>query len=164
MLEFLHNDGGFLKISELKENKGAVCEKILRSLPEWFGIETAILDYISDAARMLTLVAENEAQEKIGFLTLNFHNEFSCEVHVMGVLPDFHGRGIGSALIKEAEAVLARKGTRFLTVKTLSPSRESSDYQKTRLFYESKGFLPLEEFKTLWGEDNPCLLMIKVLA
>jgi GNAT superfamily N-acetyltransferase len=152
-----------LKISELKENKGTICEKILRSLPDWFGIETAILDYISDAEQMLTLVAENEAQEKVGFLTLNFHNQFSCEVHVMGVLPDFHGRGIGSALINEAEALLVRKGTRFLTVKTLSPSRESSDYQKTRMFYESKGFLPLEEFKTLWGEDNPCLMMIRVL-
>lgn len=152
-----------MRISELIENKGKTCERILRSLPDWFGIEKAILDYIADSERMLTLVADTEAQAKVGFLTLNFHNEFSAEVHVMGILPDFHGRGLGTALLKEAEAILARKGTKFLTVKTLAPSGESEAYQKTRKFYEASGFLPLEEFKTLWGEDNPCLMMIKVL-
>jgi len=25
------------------------------------------------------------------------------------------------------------------------------------------GFRPVEEFKTLWGEAHPCLLMIKAL-
>src|SRR5688572_15715125 len=98
-----------MRISELKENKGKICEKILRSLPDWFGIEKAILDYIADAETMLTLVADTEAQKNVGFLTLKIHNEFSAEVHVMGILPDFHGRGLGKALLKEAEAILGRK-------------------------------------------------------
>jgi hypothetical protein len=32
-----------MKIELNEHNKGAVCEKILRSLPQWFGIESAIL-------------------------------------------------------------------------------------------------------------------------
>jgi hypothetical protein len=26
------------------------------------------------------------------------------------------------------------------------------------------GFLPIEEFPTLWNADNPCLLMLRLLA
>ena len=29
--------------------------------------------------------------------------------------------------------------------------------------YHAVGFRPLEEFKKLWGEVNPCLFMVKVL-
>ncbi|MFA6119201.1 MAG: hypothetical protein WCT85_06020 [Parachlamydiales bacterium] len=50
-----------------------------------------------------------------------------------------------------------------MTVKTLSPSADDENYAKTRAFYLSMGFYPLEEFKTLWDENNPCLFMIKVL-
>jgi hypothetical protein len=44
-----------------------------------------------------------------------------------------------------------------LTVKTLSPSRPDPNYAGTRRFYEAVGFLPIEEFPTLWGANNPCL-------
>ena len=43
----------------------------------------------------------------------------------------------------------------------LDESRESKSYEKTRLFYLAMGFKPLEVFKTLWDEDNPCLFMVK---
>jgi hypothetical protein len=49
----------------------------------------------------------------------------------------------------------------FLTVKTLDESRESKSYEKTRKFYLSVGFLPLEVFPLLWDENNPCLFMAK---
>lgn len=54
-----------MNISEMKENKGTTCEKILRALPDWFGIEQAILDYVSDTERMLTLVAEIDSSETV---------------------------------------------------------------------------------------------------
>ena len=50
-----------------------------------------------------------------------------------------------------------------LQVKTLSESHPDAGYAKTRAFYRAMGFHPLEEFKTLWGEANPCLLMVKKL-
>ena len=41
---------------------------------------------------------------------------------------------------------------------------ESKSYKKTRLFYQSVGFKPLEVFPMHWDKDNPCLFMAKSLA
>ncbi|MBC7456865.1 MAG: hypothetical protein H7235_01205, partial [Bdellovibrionaceae bacterium] len=49
-------------------------------------------------------------------------------------------------------------------VKTLSEARAHENYEKTRKFYLKSGFVPIEEFKTLWGEHNPCLMLIKDLG
>jgi len=37
-----------LEIVALKDGDAAWCEKLLRALPEWFGIEEAILKYRKD--------------------------------------------------------------------------------------------------------------------
>ncbi len=100
----------------------------------------------------------------VGFLAWNRHFPHSAEIHVMGILPGFHRKGIGRRLENRLEELLTAEGVRWLQVKTLSPSRESEGYRKTREFYSSLGFEPLEEFKTLWDEGNPCLQMIKSIA
>lgn len=64
-------------------------------------------------------------------------------------------------MVKEAVEFLSGDGVRYLTVKTLSSSNNDLFYAKTREFYRAMGFLPLEEFKTLWNEENPCLMLIK---
>lgn len=153
-----------MKIVKIKdsEEKSRVCEKILRSLPQWFGIESAILDYIKDVQTMETWVAIDS--NTIGFISLNKHNQQTAEIHAMGLLPEFHGKKIGSKLIRVAEESLHSQGFKFLTVKTLSESRPDVNYDKTRKFYLRCGFTPLEEFKALWGEHNPCLMMVKTLA
>ena len=51
----------------------------------------------------------------------------------------------------------------FLSVKTLSSSNSDKYYKLTRKFYEKNYFIKLEEFKTLWDENNPCLFMVKHL-
>ncbi|MEK6774859.1 MAG: hypothetical protein AABY64_13025 [Bdellovibrionota bacterium] len=58
---------------------------------------------------------------------------------------------------------LRKEGVKFLTVKTLSESRPNKEYNQTRNFYLKVGFTPLEEFKTLWGDANPCVLLVKNL-
>ena len=70
--------------------------------------------------------------------------------------------GIGRALLRAAEADLSSEGARFLQVKTLGPARPHEGYQKTRSFYLSQGFTPLEEIQGLWPE-NPCLILVKAL-
>ncbi len=149
-------------ITEVQDKKSEICNKILRSLPQWFGIEQAIVDYVHDVSSMPTFVARN-GNEVLGFISLKIHNEFSAEVHVMGILESFHRKGIGRQLVQEAESFLKKKGYKFFSVKTLSSTRECDEYEKTRKFYLSIGFYPLEEFKTLWGEANPCLMLIKSL-
>lgn len=142
------------------EEKSQICERILRSLPSWFGIETAILDYIKDVQSMETLAVQSDG-EIIGFLSLNKHTSSAAEIHVMGVTSKFHRKGVGRKLLEAAEESLSSQEFKFLTVKTLSESRHNEEYDRTRRFYLSVGFSPIEEFKTLWGEANPCLLLLK---
>ena len=104
------------------------------------------------------------AGDVVGFVSVKTHTPAAAEVYVMGIKRAWHRRGIGRALI-EAAAQLARcRGAGFLTVKTLSPSNPDPNYAATRLFYEAMGFVPIEEFPTLWNGENPCLLMLRPLV
>ena len=153
-----------MKITKINnpDLKSEVCESILRSLPLWFGLEYAIINYIKDVKAMDTWVAY-DGDSPIGFISIHKHFESSAEVHVMGIRSEYHRKGIGHTLLKTAETELCEKGVKFLTVKTLSESRENKEYAQTRKFYLKSGFTPLEEFKTLWDEFNPCLFLVKVL-
>jgi GNAT superfamily N-acetyltransferase len=91
------------------------------------------------------------------------HNPLAAEIYVMGVAREHHGRGAGTALLSAAEESLLLSGVQYLHVKTLGPSRESRSYARTRAFYESRGFVPLEEFHDFW-RGNPCLLLVKRIA
>jgi GNAT superfamily N-acetyltransferase len=137
--------------------RSRLCESVLRELPEWFGIEEATAAYIRDVAGMPTFAA-GEA----GFLSLKLHSPRAAELYVMGVRPPEHRRGLGTALLAAAEEYLRERGVEYLQVKTLGPSRPSEGYERTRLFYEARGFVALEEIHGLW-ESNPCLLMVKRL-
>ena len=148
-------------IRPMQAGEAAECENILRSLPEWFGIEEAILDYREAIAAMETHVATLEGRIA-GFVTLQFHNEHSAEIHVMAVRAEFHRQGVGRALVDCGVRQALARSAEYLEVKTLGPSRESLPYARTRAFYLSRGFLPLEENLLIWGR-NPCLIMIRHL-
>ncbi len=145
-----------------QDEKSRICRMVLQSLPEWFGIPEAVDSYVDEVRNMATLAASIDGKD-CGFISINRPNEFTAEIHVMGILKEFHRHGIGQALVIAAELELIAQTFRFLQVKTLSPSRENSEYEVTRKFYLKMGFVPVEEFKTLWGEANPCLQMIKAL-
>lgn len=81
----------------------------------------------------------------------------------MGLYPHYRRKGLGRELVRAAEAILARQGVEYLQVKTLSPSMEDAHYAETRAFYEAMGFRPLEEIRQIWGDENPCLIMVKYL-
>lgn len=148
---------------ENSEEKSIICREILQGLPAWFGIPEAVVAYIDEVRSMDTWAAELNGKT-CGFISINRPCDFTAEIHVMGIAAEFHGKGIGSELLSHAEAALVAKNCRFLQVKTLSPSRENAEYEQTRKFYLKNGFFPLEEFKNLWGEANPCLQMIKSLT
>jgi len=82
----------------------------------------------------------------------------------MGVLSEYHRLGIGKDLIRCCENYCKENDIEFLTVKTLDESRVCDEYNKTRLFYLSQGFKPLEVFPLLWDKDNPCLFMAKYIG
>jgi coenzyme F420-0:L-glutamate ligase/coenzyme F420-1:gamma-L-glutamate ligase len=139
--------------------RSRLAESILRTLPEWFGIEDATRAYIDDVAGMQTFATEDRA----GFLSLKLHTPRSAEIHVMGVAPDRHREGIGRALVRTAEAWCADVGVEYLQVKTLAPARPDENYARTRAFYEAVGFTPLEVFPEHWHPSNPALQLVKVV-
>jgi ribosomal protein S18 acetylase RimI-like enzyme len=145
------------------QNQSSVCVPILRNLPEWFGIEEAILDYEREIEQLPTFVAQTDGNV-VGFLSLKQHNLFSAEILVMAVHPEAQRSGIGRALVAAAENHVRLLGIEYMQVKTLGPSRPDEGYARTRAFYEAIGYRPLEELTKIWDEQNPCLIMIKSLT
>jgi GNAT superfamily N-acetyltransferase len=138
--------------------RSALCRRVLAALPDWFGLPDAVERYVRDVTSLPVLAVDD-----VGFLALKVHSDTAAEIYVMGVLPAHHRGGIGSALVAEAEELLRGTGVEYLQVKTLGPSRPDEHYARTRRFYEARGFRPLEETTAIWGEENPCLIMVKRL-
>ena len=152
-----------IEVRSLEAADAPACERILRSLPDWFGIEASNLQYIADLTALATLVAVDSGQIA-GFLTLKRHNNVSSEIHCLAVERSRHRSGVGRALVRAAERNVAAEGVRLFQVKTLGPSNPDAGYAKTRAFYAAMGFLPLEETSALWGPGNPALIMVKALG
>jgi GNAT superfamily N-acetyltransferase len=149
-----------IKIQYPSTSCGQVCENILRALPDWFGIEDSLVQYVKDADIMPTMLAKDE-DDVIGFITIKKHFPESADIHCMGILPKYHRKGIGKLLIKELENYLKDEGVKILQVKTVSADRDCGAYAKTRDFYRAVGFFPLEVFSNWWDDANPCLLLVK---
>ncbi len=152
-----------LVLRDLTTGAGAVCRSILAALPTWFGVPASVEDYVAAAERNPTVVGSCRDAD-VGLATIVRHSEYAAEVYVMGVLPEYHRRGVGRAMLRHVEAALAADGIEFLQVKTLSPSHPDEGYRKTRAFYLAYGFRPLEEFPTLWSPDQPALQLVKTLS
>ena len=140
----------------------AECTAILRSLPEWFGIEESILQYSTEIEHLPTFLVKVD-DNVAGFLSLKQHNPFSAEILVMGIRPEFQRHGFGKLLLNAAQEWLDQQGVEYLQVKTLGPSNHDPNYAKTREFYLRMGFRPLEELPQVWDEHNPCLILVKRL-
>jgi len=153
-----------IEIREVQEPrlKMDITDKILRSLPDWFGIESSIIDYVNLSAD-LPFWGVFEKGQAIGFLALKPHNALHAELCVMGILPEYHRISIGRGLFNTFQNYCINAGYSYISVKTLDSSNTNESYAKTRKFYEAMGFQPFEVFKTLWDEQNPCLIMIKDL-
>lgn len=144
------------------EAKARLCALVLRDLPDWFGLEEATLEYIRNS-RVFPLFAAFDGEAPMGFVSLQRHNAHTHEVYCMGVLAPYHRQGVGKLLLQGAEEYARALGARFLTVKTLADAHPDQGYARTRQFYLAVGFLPLQVFPTLWGEENPCLFLAKPL-
>lgn len=151
-----------IRVDGPRTSIGSECERVLRSLPEWFGIEESLLEYVADTERFPTFVAV-DGDAIVGFTTLRRHFETSWELHCIAVAASHRGRGIGRLMLETCEPWLRSRSAKFLLVKTIAATSPDPNYAQTRLFYERLGFNPLEVFPTLWSPRNPCLQMVKVL-
>lgn len=151
-----------IEIIEDKLKKYSIAKSILEDLPEWFGIESALNAYL-DAVKELYFIAYKEDETYIGFATLEETSSIGCDVHVLGVFKIYHGKSIGTRLMKAVEYQARLLKKRYITVKTLSELHADEHYAKTRRFYEKIGYQKLETFRTIWDESNPCDYYIKAL-
>lgn len=145
---------------ENTKEKQRITRDILEALPEWFGIPEANDDYV-EAVKDCAMIVKVIDGEAVGFFAVKATGEKTLSLHVLGIKKEHQRKGIGKELFSAVLDYAKEKGYRFLTVKTLDPSREHKEYDETRKFYESLGFVKLETFPTLWGAENPCLLMVR---
>lgn len=155
----------------------AAVERLLRSLPQWFGIESSTAEYVRVAGELPAYLAwgpgwppagqapdqSGTEHQPTGALLAMRHFPGAAEIYLMAVDPAEHRHGVGRALVRALERDLVADGVRLLQVKTLGPSHPDPGYQRTRKFYRAMGFEPMEEITGLWPED-PCLIMVKNLG
>jgi GNAT superfamily N-acetyltransferase len=149
-------------LSRIGERNRSAAERVLRALPQWFELEEPILEYIAEAALLPTFIASSGGED-VGFLTLKPYAATAAEISAMGVLPELHRQGYGRALVAAAEARSREEHRSVIQVKTLGPSHPDANYARTRGFYEALGFIPIDETTAFWGDENPCLVMVKSL-
>ena len=144
------------------EEKKAIARRVLEALRDWFGVDESREGYIRDSAGWDFFAAEEDGGYA-GFLCLKETGKDTVELAVMGVLREYHRRGLGRALFEEAVKVAAGTGYSFMQVKTVKMG-VYEDYDKTNLFYRSLGFREFEVIPGLWGEENPCQIYVMSLT
>ena len=145
-----------------KDRKEQIARRILLALPDWFGLPESTKAYI-ESSRELPFWAAFEDGKAVGFLTLKETGPKTVEIHVMGVLPDHHRRGIGAGLWDAAKTYAKTQGYQYAQVKTVAFGHYP-EYDRTNAFYRAMGFEELECFPTLWDARNPCQIYVQYLG
>lgn len=137
--------------------------RLLGTVPEWFGQPDSNAEYVNAARTKETWTVRDASGEVVGVTLVDRHFPHVVEIHLIVVDRAVHGTGVGTAMLTAIETDAMARGARLLEVKTLGASHPDPGYTRTRHFYEKWGFLPLEE-TDLWGEDSPCLIMVKPIV
>lgn len=151
-----------LRIDGPANQSQAECEEILRSVPEWFGIEEALLEYAANTVKLPTFVIRDNVRA-LGFVSLRQHFAQAWEIDCIAVHATARNKGLGTLVLRRAERWLVAQGARFLQVKTIAAASPNPHYAQTRAYYERMGFTAIEVFPELWHPRNPCLQMLKAL-
>lgn len=146
----------YKRIEKVEEDE---LRSILKDLPEWFGIEETLDEYVKESMHNLMFGCYDN-EDLLGFVTMKQTSSCTLEIYVMGIKHLYHRLGIGKTLFGMVKAYAIQQGVTYLQVKTLDPAVKDKDYLKTYYFYEKMGFMPVEVLP-LWDEWNPCMLMIQ---
>ena len=153
-----------IDIIEVKDGKqkSAFAELILNKLPEWFGNTAAKIEYIENVS-LYPFWAAMYNGKCVGFFSVKIHYEWTGDIYVCGIDPEYHNKGIGNKLFKVVEDYVVSKGCKYIIVKTLSELAKYEPYSRTRKFYKKVGFNELITLTEMWDSENPCLIMLKVI-
>ena len=143
------------------DEKRRITRLILESLPDWFGLPEAREEYIEKSVKQ-PFFAAFDGENAVGFLYLAETGKDTAELYVMGVLKEYHRRGVGKMLFAAAKQRAKELGYSFLQVKTVQMGKYP-EYDATNRFYLALGFGEFEVFPTLWDERNPCQIYVMSL-
>jgi len=138
--------------------KRAIAAEVLCALPQWFGIPESTHEYIDDSAGQ-PFWAYVRGGAAIGFVTVERTSDCVADIHVLGVLPQYHRQGVGRELVRAVLGDCRDQGMQFLQVKTVAAGHDEA-YDRTNRFYEAMGFRRFEVFPTLWDAANPCQVLV----
>ena len=155
-----NNEIKVLQINDPEEKK-RISRLILEALTDWFGVEQYREEYIRNSAKK-PYYAAFDGDKPVGFICLHETGKDTAEIHVMGVLMDYHRKGVGRRLFDALREGAKQAGYSFLQVKTVQMGRYD-DYDDTNRFYQSLGFKEFEVFPLLWDEANPCQIYVMSL-
>lgn len=141
--------------------KETIARLVLNDLEEWFGMPEYTKEYI-EKSKSMPFFAAYDHKEAIGFIVLKETSKYTAEIYCMGVLMDYHRKGIGRKLFGVFESYAGDNGYKFIQVKTVQEGKYDS-YDLTNAFYKSLGFYPLEVFPKMWDEWNPCQILVKLI-
>ena len=131
----------------------ALCRQITTDLPEYFGLPECNEHYALGVHSRINFAAKS-ARQYIGLLSIDFPYPQNGNIYWMGVFSEYHGQGIGHALINEASHYAQQHGASTMTVETLAPAEADENYLKTYHFYKNLGFSPLFNLKPMCYEWN----------
>lgn len=139
----------------------SVCRELTRSLPEYFGIHEANERYAKGVRELPTFGAKlNDIH--VGLISCEMPFSNNATIYWMAVKKEYHGQGIGQALLSYAEAYCLKKQCTSMTVETLSPAEKDPNYIKTYAFYTQNGFEPLFELNA-YGPNLKMIYLYKRL-
>ncbi|WP_300408623.1 GNAT family N-acetyltransferase [Lagierella sp.] len=152
------------KIIEIQDKKikEEIATEILYDLPEWFGLPDSTRTYIEES-KNLPFIACYFEERLAGFIVLKETGQECSEIFVMGVLKEFHKKGVGKALNRAYENLAREMGYIYSQVKTVQ-SGHYREYDITNEFYRAMGYSELECFPDMWDEWNPCQIYVKYLG
>lgn len=150
-----------IKKIENTEEREHITRQILEALPEWFGIPSAVDDYVKGSGKYPFWCSFDQGKP-VGFICLKPTSADTVEIYVTGVLKEYHRQHIGRQLFQNAYTYALAEGFTFMQVKTVQMGKYP-EYDRTNLFYRAVGFRELEVFPELWDEANPCCIYVMAI-
>lgn len=83
----------------------------------------------------------------------------SVDLYWIAVHPDYQGRGVGAALLEDAEAWIAKSGRTRVYVETSTRAQ----YESTRAFYRARGYTLSAELADFYAPGDGKAMFVKVL-
>ena len=146
-----------IETRQLKQEDLPAVLEVAESLPEWFDADARNRSIPIDVKHQEGFAATVEGAV-VGFITL-FVAEGRLNIGWLGVRPDHQNQGVGTELLKQAEAFGRRQSLSELATYTLGDGVDYKPYEATREFYFRRGFVIYQRNKT----DNPgCPEEIKI--